>query len=52
MAQHNRAALLNALSQYQHQLDQLKALIAADEWDALHQALSEAQAARPAYVAM
>ncbi len=52
MAQHNRAALLNALSQYQHQLDQLKALIAAEDWNALHKALTEAQAARPAYVAM
>jgi arogenate dehydrogenase (NADP+) len=50
MAQHNQVALLHALTQYQHQLDHLKTLIAADDWDALHGALAQAQAARPAYV--
>lgn len=50
MARHNRAALLDALTQYQRQIDHLKAQIAAEDWDALHNTLAQAQAARPAYL--
>ena len=50
MARHNRAALLDALTQYQHQLEQLKALISTEDWDAVHNTLTQAQAARPAYL--
>lgn len=49
MARHNRAALLNALTGYQQQLEQMKALISAEDWDAVHNTLTQAQAARPAY---
>ncbi|MBE9158648.1 prephenate/arogenate dehydrogenase [Nodosilinea sp. LEGE 06152] len=51
MARHNRTALLDALTQYQHQLEQIKALIAAEDWDAVHNTLTQSQAARPAYLA-
>ncbi len=50
MAHHNRTAVLDALTQYQHQLDHLKTLIAAADWDGLHHRLTQAQAARPAYI--
>ncbi|MEA5449278.1 prephenate/arogenate dehydrogenase [Leptolyngbya sp. CCNP1308] len=50
MARHNRTALLDALTQYQHQLEQLKTLIAAEDWDAVHSTLTQAQTARPAYL--
>ncbi len=50
MARHNRTALLEALTGYQQQLEQMKALIAAEDWDAVHETLSKAQAARPAYL--
>jgi arogenate dehydrogenase (NADP+) len=50
MARHNRPALLAALTQYQQQIDQLKTLIATENWDGLHDTLSQAQTARPAYL--
>ncbi|MBD1914900.1 MULTISPECIES: prephenate/arogenate dehydrogenase [Cyanophyceae] len=50
MARHNRTALLDALSQYQHQLERMKALISAENWDAVHNTLTQAQTARPAYL--
>ncbi|WOD41638.1 prephenate/arogenate dehydrogenase [Nodosilinea sp. E11] len=50
MARHNRAALLEALTQYQQQLEQMKMLISAEDWDAVHNTLTQAQAARPAYL--
>lgn len=50
MARHNRAALLDALTQYQQQLEQLKTLIQAEEWDALYSTLSQSQSARPAFL--
>ncbi|MGB3135883.1 MAG: prephenate/arogenate dehydrogenase [Nodosilinea sp.] len=50
MARHNRAALLDALTQYQAQLEQMKTLIVAEKWDALHNTLTQAQTARPAYL--
>lgn len=50
MARHNRAALLEALTQYQQQIDHLKAQIAAEDWDGLHTTLTQAQTARPAYL--
>ncbi len=50
MARHNRQALLAALTQYQQQIDHLKTLIAADNWDGLHDTLTQAQKSRPAYL--
>ncbi|MBD1876835.1 prephenate/arogenate dehydrogenase [Nodosilinea sp. FACHB-131] len=50
MARHNRTALLDALAQYQHQLEQMKALIETENWDALHSQLTRSQSARPAYL--
>ncbi len=50
MARHNRAALLEALTGYQQQLEQIKALISAKDWDAVHDTLTLAQTARPAYL--
>jgi arogenate dehydrogenase (NADP+) len=50
MARHNRAALLAALTQYQHQLEQIKTLIVAEDWEAVHNTLTLAQTARPAYL--
>ncbi len=50
MARHNRAALLDALTQYQQQLEQLKALIATEDWDALRETLTQAKTARPSYL--
>ena len=51
MARHNRAAVLDALTQYQYQLERLKTLIAAEDWDAVHNTLIRSQTARPAYLA-
>ena len=50
MARHNRAALLDALTQYQQQLEQIKSLVETENWDALHSQLTQSQAARPAYL--
>lgn len=50
MARHNRMALLNALTGYQQHLEQMKALISAEDWGAVHEILSQAQTARPAYL--
>ncbi|WP_035986720.1 prephenate/arogenate dehydrogenase [Leptolyngbya sp. KIOST-1] len=50
MARHNRVALLESLTQYQQQLEQIKILITAEDWDALHNALTQAQTTRPAYI--
>lgn len=50
MARHNRTALLDALAQYQQQLEQMKALIETENWDALHSQLTRSQSARPAYL--
>lgn len=50
MARHNRAAVLDAITQYQQQLEQMKALISAEDWDAVHNTLTRAQTARPAYL--
>ncbi|MGB3202504.1 MAG: prephenate/arogenate dehydrogenase [Nodosilinea sp.] len=50
MARHNRAALLDALTQYQQRLEQTKTLIATENWDALHNILTQAQTTRPAYI--
>ena len=50
MARHNRAALLDALTQYQHQLEQLKTIITTETWDVLHTALNQSQSARPAFL--
>ncbi|PSN13842.1 arogenate dehydrogenase [filamentous cyanobacterium CCT1] len=50
MARHNRAALLDALTQYQQQLEWIRNAIANEDWDALHDALSQSQTARPAYI--
>lgn len=50
MARHNRTALLDALTQYQHQIEQMKALIETENWDALHSQLTQSQAARPDYL--
>ena len=50
MAQFNRPALLNALQQYQHQLDTVIELIESEQWEALEQRLSVAQQERPKYL--
>lgn len=50
MARNNRAALLDALSQYQQQLEYMKSLITAENWEAVHNTLSKSQNARPAYI--
>jgi arogenate dehydrogenase (NADP+) len=50
MARHNRTALLDALTGYQQQLEQMKALIETENWDALQHQLTQSQAARPAYL--
>lgn len=50
MARHNRAALLEALTVYQQQLEQMKTLISAEDWDVVHNTLSKAQIARSAYL--
>ncbi len=50
MARYNRTALLEALTYYQQQLEQLKGLISTEDWPGLYQVLAQAQAARSAYV--
>ncbi|MFG6098607.1 prephenate/arogenate dehydrogenase [Leptothoe sp. ISB3NOV94-8A] len=50
MAQFNRAALLQSLQQYRHQLDTVINLIDAEEWDVLKQRLTVAQQERPKYL--
>lgn len=50
MARHNRAVLLDALTRYQQQLEQMKALIETENWDALHSQLTQSQLARSAYL--
>ncbi|MBW4461517.1 MAG: prephenate/arogenate dehydrogenase [Nodosilinea sp. WJT8-NPBG4] len=50
MARHNRVALLDALTGYQQQLEQMKALIETENWDDLYSQLTRSQAARPAYL--
>ncbi|MBE9113359.1 prephenate/arogenate dehydrogenase [Nodosilinea sp. LEGE 07298] len=50
MARHNRAALLEALTGYQHQLEQIKALVETENWELLHSQLTQSQEARPAYL--
>jgi arogenate dehydrogenase (NADP+) len=50
MARHNRAAVLEALTQYQQQLEHIKTLIAKEDWDAVYDTLAQAQSARPAYL--
>ncbi|NJL46383.1 MAG: prephenate/arogenate dehydrogenase [Leptolyngbyaceae cyanobacterium SM2_5_2] len=50
MARYNRDALLQSLNLYQQQVERLKHWIVTEDWQGLHQFLSQAQGARPAYV--
>ncbi|MEM1252153.1 MAG: prephenate/arogenate dehydrogenase [Cyanobacteria bacterium P01_H01_bin.21] len=50
MAQFNRPALLNALQQYQHQLETVIELVESEQWEVLEQRLSVAQQERPKYL--
>ncbi|MBE9137942.1 prephenate/arogenate dehydrogenase [Nodosilinea sp. LEGE 07088] len=50
MARHNRAAVLDAIAQYQQQLEQVRNAIATEDWDAVHNTLRQSQTARPAYL--
>mgnify|MGYP005846722611 CR=1 FL=1 len=50
MAQHNRTALLHALTHYRQQLDQVIAMIDQEDWRSLKTALEKTHAARPNFV--
>jgi arogenate dehydrogenase (NADP+) len=50
MARYNRAALLQSLATYREQLNELTALIEAENWPVLETWLRQTQAARPAYL--
>ena len=50
MAQYNRSALLQMLTQYRTQLDKTIELIENEQWDSLSQRLSVAQQERPKYL--
>ncbi|MEO1067645.1 MAG: prephenate/arogenate dehydrogenase [Cyanobacteria bacterium J06638_6] len=50
MACHNRAAVLEAIDQYQRQLERVRALIEAKDWDALSDQFMQSQAARSVYL--
>lgn len=50
MAQYNREALLGAIAQYRHSLDQLFHYIEQEDWTQLESILRETQQARPRYL--
>ncbi len=50
MAHYNRGALLQALHQYRHQLDNVIELIETEQWETLADKLSIAQKERPKYL--
>lgn len=50
MARHNRAAVLDAMTQYQQKLAQMKSLIETESWDALYDQLTQSKTARSAYL--
>ena len=50
MARSNRAAVLQGLAQYRHQLDALESLVEGEHWPALQAELSRCQALRPEFL--
>jgi arogenate dehydrogenase (NADP+) len=50
MARYNQAAILHSLHGYRQQLDQVIALIEAEDWAGVEQHLEQTQAARPEFV--
>ena len=50
MARSNRAAVLQGLAQYRHQLDALESLVEGEHWPALQAELSRCQALRPEFI--
>jgi arogenate dehydrogenase (NADP+) len=49
MARYNRAEVLRSLQAYQHEIQQLQALIEGEDWEAVAARLSENHAARPRF---
>ena len=50
MARSNRAAVLQGLAQYRHQLEALESLVEGEHWPALQAELSRCQALRPEFL--
>ncbi|MBD0333919.1 MAG: prephenate/arogenate dehydrogenase [Cyanobacteria bacterium Co-bin13] len=51
MARYNRDSILQSLQGYRHQLDQVIALIQAEDWEGVQQHLRQTQAARSEFIA-